>query len=191
MTVALDSQTGDTRCCVDELRTQIEELHEDAFVWAVACCDGDLEEAEDVLQLSYLKLMDGRAKFSGRSAFKTFLFGVVRNTARERRRRRKVRRFLLFQWGGEERSAPASPVDSIEQTELRAQVLEAMSSLSDRQREVVELVFYHDLSVEEASEVMDVSVGTARTHYHRGKKALAERLDALRDDDEERLAHAG
>ncbi len=174
---------------MDELRTQIQELHDDAFVWAVACCDGDRDEAEEVLQLSYLKLMDGRAKFSGRSAFKTFLFGVVRNTARERRRRRKIRRFLLFQWGGEEKKPSRSPMEAVEENETRALVLEALKSLSDRQRQVVELVFYHDLTVEEASDVMDVSVGTARTHYHRGKKALAEQLSELRG--KENYAHAG
>ena len=48
---------------------------------------GEAVWAEDVLQTSYLKILDGRARFGGRSSFKTFLFGVIRHTAAEDRRR--------------------------------------------------------------------------------------------------------
>lgn len=168
---------------MDDVKAQIEILHADAFVWAIACCDGDRAEAEDVLQTTYLKVMDGRARFGGRSTFKTWIFGVVRMTAKERRRRRKVRRFLLFEWGGDEREPDPTAPQRLEAQQRRELLLRLLAELSDRQREVLELVFYHDMTVEEASEVMDVSLGTARTHYHRGKQALAARLESMKSDE--------
>jgi RNA polymerase sigma-70 factor (ECF subfamily) len=47
---------------------------------------------------------------------------------------------------------------------------------------VLHLVFYQDLSIAEAADVMDVGLGTARTHYERGKARLRQLLENKVDD---------
>src|SRR3989454_12420182 len=78
----------------DALELELEGLHTAAFGWALACCAGDRAAAEDALQASYLKILDRSARFDGRSSFRTWLFGVVRRTAAEQRRRAALRRLL-------------------------------------------------------------------------------------------------
>jgi RNA polymerase sigma-70 factor (ECF subfamily) len=64
------------------------------------------------------------------------------------------------------------PAQAAERRETATALREALAGLPPRQREVLHLVFYEGLSVREASEVMDVSVGSARVHYDRGKRRL-------------------
>jgi RNA polymerase sigma factor (sigma-70 family) len=49
---------------------------------------------------------------------------------------------------------------------------EALRQLSRRQQEILHLVFYQEMSVQEAAAVLGMPVGTARTHYERGKARL-------------------
>ena len=70
----------------------------------------------------------------------------------------------------------ADPADPVVIEERGARVRRALGTLPARQREVLDLVFFHEMTVEEAAEVMEVSTGTARTHYHRGKLRLLELL---------------
>lgn len=155
----------------DETEVELERLHPAGFAWALACCGRRREEAEDVLQATYLKILDGRARFAGRSSFKTFLFGVIRRTAAEERRRSAFKS-LLF--GAPERAEEVvdREADPVERLALGA----ALVRLSRRQREVLELVFSMGMTVEEAAETLSLSVGSARVHYDRGKKRLAAAL---------------
>ncbi len=68
----------------------IEQLHGESFGWALACCGWNRIEAKDVLQTAYLKVLDRRARFDGRSRLKTWLFAVIRRTAADSRRRSLV-----------------------------------------------------------------------------------------------------
>jgi RNA polymerase sigma-70 factor (ECF subfamily) len=150
---------------------EIEALHAASFAWALACCRYRRQEAEDVLQETYLKVIDDRARFDGRSSLKTWLFSVIRRTAADRARRAWMRGLLLARWFTPE---PPAAAPGTEGDERAARAVEALRTLPRRQREVLELVFYQDLTVEQAARTMGVAVGTARIHYHRGKKRLLE-----------------
>ena len=155
--------------------------HDASFGWALRCCGYDRAEADEVLQTAYLKILDGRARFDGRSQPRTFLFGVIRHTASERRRRERVR------WLAPKRPTlpepPLAPDETIGRSQETDTLLRAMARLGRRQQEVLHLVFYGDMTIENAAGVMGIGVGTARTHYTRGKQRLRKFLEE-RDDTE-------
>src|SRR5436305_3892997 len=161
-----------------ELKTLLEKYQRESYGWALSCCLRNQAEAESVLQAVYLKVLEGKARFDGKAAFKTWLFAVIRKTAADARRRHFLRRLKLIKYT--EGAACAAQDESLDETiyrsELQSLFRQALAALPKRQREVLQLVFYHDLSLSEAAEVMGVSVGSARTHYDRGKKRLRQSM---------------
>ncbi|MGH9313196.1 MAG: RNA polymerase sigma factor [Vicinamibacterales bacterium] len=164
----------------EELRQALQVLHTATFGWALDCCDRRREDAEDVLHGSYVKILNGAARFDGRSSLKTFLFGVIRRTAAEERRRRWMRSLAFARWFRSQPSErrPNDPESAARKSEQSRQLVTALARLPRRQRELVHLVFYQDCTVEEAARVLGISVGAARTHFDRGKKRLRRLLGA-------------
>jgi RNA polymerase sigma-70 factor (ECF subfamily) len=163
-----------------ELLRQLELLHPDCFGWALSCCAGDRQEAEDVLHTAYATILEGRAQFNGRSSARTWVLGVIRMTARAHRRR-SVLRWLRWErpLGDSDVPDPApDPAATAEHSDESTRLLRALDTLPKRQREVLHLVFYQELSISEAADVLGISVGSARTHYERGKQQLRELLGA-------------
>jgi len=164
----------------DEIERELEQLHQQSFAWALACCRRNPSDAEDVLQMSYLKILDGSARFEGRSTFQTWLFGVIRRTAARKwhnlvNHDRLLRLFFQHQ---PETSVPW--VDSSLEYPANTQMLvNALHLLSQRQREVLHLVFYHEMTIGDAAVTLGIGVGSARTHYTRGKRRLAGKLGEI------------
>lgn len=165
--VAEDQQT-------EAIRVQLAEQHQAAFGWALGCCNGDAAQAEEVLQCSYLKILEGKARFGEQSSFKTWLFGVIRCTASEHRRRLFLQtlRFVKHSDEGQISHSDEDMAEQVQRQQLQRRFREGLTTLPRRQREVMQLVLAHELTLQEASVVMGISVGSVRQHYQRGKQRL-------------------
>jgi RNA polymerase sigma factor (sigma-70 family) len=132
------------------------------------------------LQVAYTRVLEGRAHFDGRSSAKTWLFAVIRRTAQEHVRRGWLRVSLLERWQSlEPEWAPVSdPQTLLERSQDSARLRRALERLPRRQQEILHLVFYQDLTIEESAQMLNISLGTARTHFERGKQRLREFLKA-------------
>jgi len=175
--IGVHGTSGDARVDHAELATQLKALHPQCFGWALTCCGNRREDAEDVLQDVYAGVLDNGLRFNGRggATIRTWLFGVIRHKARARLRRDRLHALLGVTHASRidiPAPAPSPDADALA-SERRDRTRRALAQLPRRQSEVLLLVFYHDLTIEEAASVMDVSLGSARVHYDRGKKRLA------------------
>lgn len=153
---------------------ELECLHEASYAWALRCCRENREAAEEVLQNTYLKILEGKAKFKGNSTFKTWLFSIIRFTAIDYFRTQKSKRSIAFESQHEQDlEEKKSPTEEVLSTTVFRELLK---QLSPKQRQVLHLVFYQNCTIQEAAEIMEIQLGTARTHYERGKQQLKKKL---------------
>jgi RNA polymerase sigma factor (sigma-70 family) len=161
---------------ISELKTELEKLHPASFGWALNCCGHNRADAEEVLQMVYLKILQGKACYRGECKLQTWLFAVIRKTAITEHRKHLLR-MLKSIAGIKPELGDVQPDAELERSEMQQQFQQAVARLPARQRETMHLVFYQDLSLSEAAVVMNISIGSARRHYERGKKQLREALD--------------
>ncbi len=163
-------------------RSALEAIHSQVFGWALSRCYYDQAAAEDLMQQAYVELLSGNARFDKQSSLKTFVFSVVQNLARSRYRRLASRLRLVKQFEATslDRSVELSGPDH--DTEIRdAAIWQYVQDLPPRQRDIIELVFCREITIEEASAVMGVTIGTGRVHYDRAKKALRSKMGDMRE----------
>ncbi len=157
-----------------EEKADIEKLlaqyHTASYGWAMACCQRNVEEAKETLQITYLKVLEGKAVPPPPTQFKAWLFRVIRNTAIDLQRKRSVRIKLRIQFSRNHRALDPAPLD-LEQ-EQQVELAAAMKKLSKRQMELLHLVFYQGQTLAEAADILGLSLGTARSHYARAKEKL-------------------
>ncbi len=153
-------------------RAALAAVHGQLYGWALSRCDFNNAAAEDLMQQAYVELLSGSARFDNKSSLKTFVFSVVQNLARGRYRRAASRLRLVKQ---HEQLASAETIHA-EEPERDPSIWNAVQELPARQRDIIELVFCRELTIEEAAKVMRVSTGTGRVHYDRAKKALRSKI---------------
>lgn len=125
-------------------------------------------DAQDVVSQAMLRLID-RPPVPVEKP-KAYLYQTVANQARNHKRGEARRRRR------EERTAPREAVDSF--PEPYPEVREAIESLSVRQRSVIYLNYWEDLTEEAIAEHLGIGAGSVRTHLARARRHLRRALDA-------------
>jgi RNA polymerase sigma-70 factor (sigma-E family) len=133
---------------------------------------GDRSEAEDLLQMTLMRVL--RHWRTAEQAPGPYATRVLVNLSRDRARR--ARRHGAEAAWEETAAIPAGPADLGDQIARRSQIMAALAQLPERQREVLVLRFYGDLSVAETAAATGASEGTVKSHTSR---ALARMRDLL------------
>ena len=128
--------------------------------------------AEDVVSEVFLDVWRQAASFEGRAEVSTFLLAVARNKAYSQLRKRRDDQ-LDEEQAGEIEDLSDTPETTL-QKKSKGEVLRAcLQKLSAEHREVMDLVYYHDKSVEEVAAIVGVPEGTVKTRMFHARKRLA------------------
>lgn len=165
-----NAQGGDRRCFALLVERHYRFMFKVAWQWG-----GNREDAEDIAQEAAIKLANHIGDFRFESAFTTWLYRLVLNTAKDyykAKNRKNTREQPLFE-DIDYVSSELSPEERV----MHKDVLKAMAALPETLRETVVLVCWQQLSHKEAGEVLHCSEGTVSWRVHEARKKIAESLD--------------
>jgi len=146
---------------------------------------GNQEEAEDIVQETFLRVYRKRKAYKRIAKFSTWIYTIAGNLSRTELRRRKRRRlFSVSDLGFEDKDYeisdeghnPESQVDGLIQEEIIQREIE---NLSPKFREVIILRDVQELSYEEISKIIKVPIGTVKSRVNRGRLKLQSQLKHL------------
>lgn len=138
---------------------------------------GQRQDAEDVVQESFLAALQKIDTFERGRPFSPWLLRIVANRAINLRKARGLRQTDEIPPGAV--SGEESPAQAAERSELRRALEVALARLPDQQRWVVQLFELDGFSGAEIAELLEMPPGTVRWHLHEARKSLREVLGHL------------
>lgn len=167
-------------------------------VYAIAyqMLGGDEQEAQDRTQDAFLKAFRNIKKFKGNASFYTWLYRIVVNTCLDARRRRRRWKEIFFPWRIErdkedtftpsleeypDPNKDSNPLSAVRKRQLENDVKNAMNTLSERQRSIFQLKLFHEMSIAEIAELMNLAEGTVKTHLFRATQVVQKKLKGWTD----------
>jgi RNA polymerase sigma-70 factor (ECF subfamily) len=160
--------------------------------------------AEEVVQETWVGVLNGLDRFEGRSSFRRWVFQILLNTAHTRgARERRTLPFAALRrwWEGGTAEWPEdprrfqgalgerpgwwadppvrwqAPEQQLESEETRRVMLEAIAALPARQREIITLRDIEGWSPEEVCDALDISEGNQRVLLHRARSKVRQALE--------------
>lgn len=144
--------------------------------YAVALAQlGEEADAQDAVQDAFITALQRIEECRKPDQFGSWLMSIVRNRARDNRRYQLVRDALPLD-AASEAVDRADPSGDAENAELRQDLLGAMDTLTELQREVILLYDFEGWSHKEIGGRLGISDGSARVHLFNARRALRERL---------------
>ena len=134
-------------------------------------------DCEDLVQQTFLRLYRYRKRYVASAKFTTFLFLLARQVWIDELRRRKRRERLIADLSAEPPEAQAAPTAVCESVAGSLDLAQALSSLPEGLRQVVELGVYQELPYAEVSEILGIPVGTVKSRMFNALKKLREFME--------------
>ncbi len=138
---------------------------------------GNPTTAEDLISEVFLDVWRQADRFEGRSAVSTWLLAIARFKALSALRKRPDEE--LDEEAAESiEDTSDDPEVSLEKKDKSAVLRQCLEKLSPEHREIIDLVYYHEKSVEEVAEIVGIPENTVKTRMFYARKKLAELLTA-------------
>ncbi|HHT93753.1 MAG TPA: RNA polymerase sigma factor [Clostridiaceae bacterium] len=153
------------------------DLYKDHLIFFINRYVSNLSIAEELAEDAFLELLIHKNRYNFKTSFKTYLFTIGRNKAIDYARRGSRYKFIDIDEVVEKSESYIQVEEKLLVDERKRVVNEALGSLKENYRAVLHLVYYEELSYEEAAKVMKKNRKQIENLVYRARKALREVLE--------------
>jgi RNA polymerase sigma-70 factor (ECF subfamily) len=163
-----------------------------AYAIAFNLCSGDHEQAQDITQEAFLKVLKNINRFKGESEFSTWLYRIIYNTFLDSRKKRLKWGHIFSFWrikkdkGGSgkevleelpDKNKNKNPLNVLQTKHFDQQIQKALHLLPEKQRIVFQLKVLNEMSIKEIAKITGSAEGTVKSHLFRATRALQKTLN--------------
>ena len=134
------------------------------------------DDANDILQNTFIRVYRSIDKFEGKSSLMTWIFRIAYNESLRFLEREKKRRHQSMEDVSAYQLGKLKESEYFDGDELHAKLLHIVEGLTKKQRRVFQMKYFDDLSFREISEVLDVSESTLKSSYYAAVKVIEEKI---------------
>ena len=152
---------------------------------------GNREQAEDLFQEVWMRVLVRGGQYNGQARFETWLFTIARNLLIDLRRKRTMSSLDELFEGGTDEDRPMAfeiagddptPFDHLANMEDRSRIAAALLEVDMLHREVLVLRFHEELSLEEIAKVTRAPLSTVKSRLYRGMAMIKPKLERLQGE---------
>ncbi len=150
--------------------------YQQRLYWHIRRLVVDHDDADDVMQNTFIKIWHGLAKFREESQLYTWLYRIATNEALGFIKKAQHKRSIPFEDGGPELSALIDNSPLISGDEISRKLQRAVLMLPAKQRLVFNMKYFDEMKYEEISAVLGTSVGALKASYHLAIKKIEKQV---------------
>ena len=164
----------DVKCGEKKSFEILVQRHEKFLMKSIVRLTRDLDAAEDVVQDTFIKAYKRLALFEGRASFRSWLYQIALNTARNRFRKHARE---TIGTDNMDIAVDTQVENQVIAMDVRSILQGEIAKLPDRQRTALSLRVFEDLSFKEIADIMECPYDTAKANYRHALLKLKERLE--------------
>lgn len=134
------------------------------------------DDADDVLQNTFIKVFRSIDKFRGDSALYTWMFRIATNESLSFLKSNANKMNLSFEHVQKERVQNLKSDPYFDGDELELSLQEAIITLPEKQQMVFRMKYFQEMKYDEMSEILETSVGSLKASYHHARKKIESRI---------------
>ena len=158
--------------------SKVVRLYSEPLYWQIRRMVGGHDDANDILQNTFLKAWGSLENFRGDAKLSTWLYKIAVNESLSFLEREKRRDAVSLD--GEDVPSSVRALyadDNIDGAALQQKLMQAIATLPEKQRIVFNMKYFDDMKYEQMSEILGTSVGALKASYHLATKKIEQYID--------------